>query len=411
MELNNLFYDLLIGLQLPEFYLEILNLILVSILIFISVFTINFISKKIIINFLEKLSERSETDFDNFLIANKIQIYLSRLVPLFFLYWITPYWLEDYQVTLVYFVLVLEIYFIIMLVWIIRIFLSASKDFLKTIDSLKGKPIESFVQVAMILVWFTAIIFIFSIITGKNVGTFLTAMGALSAVILLIFKDTILGFVASIQLSSNDLIRIGDWITMEKFGADGDVIEINLNSVKIQNFDKTITTIPTYKLISDSFKNWRGMSDSNGRRIKRALLIKGSSIRFMKKEEVSKLTNIKLLSNYLAATEKEIEHHNLKLDLEIDDKINGRNLTNIGLFRKYIEEYLVANELINNNMTIMCRQLTPTSQGVPLEIYAFVSDKEWKNYENIVSNIFDHLLASLKTFDLELFELPSNFKV
>ena len=411
MELNNLFYDLLIGLQLPEFYLEILNLILVSILIFISVFTINFISKKIIINFLEKLSERSETDFDNFLIANKIQIYLSRLVPLFFLYWITPYWLEDFQVTLVYFVLVLEIYFIILLVWIIRIFLSASKDFLKTIDSLKGKPIGSFVQVAMILVWFTAIIFIFSIITGKNVGTFLTAMGALSAVILLIFKDTILGFVASIQLSSNDLIRIGDWITMEKFGADGDVIEINLNSVKIQNFDNTITTIPTYKLISDSFKNWRGMSDSNGRRIKRALLIKGSSIRFMKKEEVSKLTNIKLLSNYLAAIDKEIENHNLKLDLEIDDKINGRNLTNIGLFRKYIEEYLVANELINNDMTIMCRQLTPTSQGVPLEIYAFVSDKEWKNYENIVSNIFDHLLATLKTFDLELFELPSNFKV
>jgi miniconductance mechanosensitive channel len=396
---------------LPEFYIEILNLILVSILIFISVFTINFISKKIIINFLEKLSERSETDFDNFLIANKIQIYLSRLVPLFFLYWITPYWLEDYQVTLVYFVLVLEIYFIILLVWIIRIFLSASKDFLKTIDSLKGKPIESFVQVAMILVWFTAIIFIFSIITGKNVGTFLTAMGALSAVILLIFKDTILGFVASIQLSSNDLIRIGDWITMEKFGADGDVIEINLNSVKIQNFDNTITTIPTYKLISDSFKNWRGMSDSNGRRIKRALLIKGSSIRFMKKEEVSKLTNIKLLSNYLAAIDKEIENHNLKLDLEVDDKINGRNLTNIGLFRKYIEEYLVANELINNDMTIMCRQLTPTSQGVPLEIYAFISDKEWKNYENIVSNIFDHLLASLKTFDLELFELPSNFKV
>ncbi|MGY8930147.1 MAG: mechanosensitive ion channel family protein [Flavobacteriales bacterium] len=411
MELNNLFYDLLIDLRIPEFYAEILNLILVSILIFISVFVINYISKKIIINFLEQISERSKTDFDNFLIANKIQIYLSRLVPLFFLYWILPYWLEDFQALLVYAVLVLEIYFIILLVWIIRNFLSASKDFFKTVDSLKGKPIESFVQVAMILVWFTAIIVIFSILTGTDVGTFLTAMGALSAVLLLIFKDTILGFVASIQLSSNDLIRIGDWVTMEKFGADGDVIEINLSSVKIQNFDKTITTIPTYKLISDSFKNWRGMSDSNGRRIKRALLIKGSSIRFMKKEEVSKLTNIKLLSNYLAATEKEIEHHNLKLDLEIDDKINGRNLTNIGLFRKYIEEYLVANELINNNMTIMCRQLTPTSQGVPLEIYAFVSDKEWKNYENIVSNIFDHLLASLKTFDLELFELPSNFKV
>jgi len=411
MELNNLFFDLLIDLKIPEFYAEILNIFLVSILILFSVIVINFISKKIIINFLEKLSKRSKTDFDNFLIANNIQIYLARLVPVFYIYWIIPFWLENFQTVLVYALLVLKIYFIFLLVSIIRNFLNATKDFFRTFDSLKGKPIESFVQVAMLLVWFTAIVLIFSIITGTQVSTFLTAMGALSAVIMLIFKDTILGFVASIQLSSNDLIRIGDWVTMKKFGADGDVIEINLNSVKIQNFDKTITTIPTYKLISDSFTNWRGMSDSDGRRIKRALLIKGSSIRFIKKEEVSKLKNIKLLSKYIAETETEIENHNFKLEVPLDDAINGRNLTNIGLFRKYIEEYLIANKLINNEMTVMCRQLSPTSQGVPLEIYAFISDKEWKSYENIVSDIFDHLLASLKTFDLELFELPSNLKV
>ena len=411
MEINNLFYDLLIDLQVPVFYAEMLNLIIVSLLILLSVIIINYLSKKIIFNFLEKLSTRSKNDFDNFLIANNIQIYLARLVPVFYLYWIIPSWLENFQTVLVYALLGLKIYFIFLLVWIIRNFLNASKEFFRTFDSLKGKPIESFVQVAMILVWFTAIVLIFSIVTGTEVSTFLTAMGALSAVILLIFKDTILGFVASIQLSSNDLIRIGDWITMKKFGADGDVIEINLNSVKIQNFDKTITTIPTYKLISDSFTNWRGMSDSNGRRIKRALLIKGSSIRFVQKEEISNLKNIKLLSKYIAQTEKDIESHNIKLQVEVDDNINGRNLTNIGLFRKYIEEYLIANNLINNEMTVMCRQLTPTSQGVPLEIYAFISDKEWKNYENIVSDIFDHLLASLKTFDLELFELPSNLKV
>jgi miniconductance mechanosensitive channel len=411
MELNNLFFDLLIDLKIPEFYAEILNIFLVSILILFSVIVINFISKKIIINFLEKLSKRSKTDFDNFLIANNIQIYLARLVPVFYIYWIIPFWLENFQTVLVYALLVLKIYFIFLLVSIIRNFLNATKDFFRTFDSLKGKPIESFVQVAMLLVWFTAIVLIFSIITGTQVSTFLTAMGALSAVIMLIFKDTILGFVASIQLSSNDLIRIGDWVTMKKFGADGDVIEINLNSVKIQNFDKTITTIPTYKLISDSFTNWRGMSDSDGRRIKRALLIKGSSIRFIKKEEVSKLKNIKLLSKYIAETETEIENHNFKLEVPLDDAINGRNLTNIGLFRKYIEEYLIANKLINNEMTVMCRQLSPTSQGVPLEIYAFISDKEWKSYENIVADIFDHLLASLKTFDLELFELPSNLKV
>jgi miniconductance mechanosensitive channel len=411
MELNNLFFDLLIDLKIPEFYAEILNIFLVSILILFSVIVINFISKKIIINFLEKLSKRSKTDFDNFLIANNIQIYLARLVPVFYIYWIIPFWLENFQTVLVYALLVLKIYFIFLLVSIIRNFLNATKDFFRTFDSLKGKPIESFVQVAMLFVWFTAVVLIFSIITGTQVSTFLTAMGALSAVIMLIFKDTILGFVASIQLSSNDLIRIGDWVTMKKFGADGDVIEINLNSVKIQNFDKTITTIPTYKLISDSFTNWRGMSDSDGRRIKRALLIKGSSIRFIKKEEVSKLKNIKLLSKYIAETETEIENHNFKLEIPLDDAINGRNLTNIGLFRKYIEEYLIANKLINTEMTVMCRQLSPTSQGVPLEIYAFISDKEWKSYENIVSDIFDHLLASLKTFDLELFELPSNLKV
>jgi len=406
-----LFFDLLIDLKIPEFYAEILNIFLVSILILFSVIVINFISKKIIINFLEKLSKRSKTDFDNFLIANNIQIYLARLVPVFYIYWIIPFWLENFQTVLVYALLVLKIYFIFLLVSIIRNFLNATKDFFRTFDSLKGKPIESFVQVAMLFVWFTAVVLIFSIITGTQVSTFLTAMGALSAVIMLIFKDTILGFVASIQLSSNDLIRIGDWVTMKKFGADGDVIEINLNSVKIQNFDKTITTIPTYKLISDSFTNWRGMSDSDGRRIKRALLIKGSSIRFIKKEEVSKLKNIKLLSKYIAETETEIENHNFKLEVPLDDAINGRNLTNIGLFRKYIEEYLIANKLINTEMTVMCRQLSPTSQGVPLEIYAFISDKEWKSYENIVSDIFDHLLASLKTFDLELFELPSNLKV
>lgn len=411
MELNNLFFDLLIDLKIPEFYAEILNIFLVSILILFSVIVINFISKKIIINFLEKLSKRSKTDFDNFLIANNIQIYLARLVPVFYIYWIIPFWLENFQTVLVYALLVLKIYFIFLLVSIIRNFLNATKEFFRTFDSLKGKPIESFVQVAMLFVWFTAVVLIFSIITGTQVSTFLTAMGALSAVIMLIFKDTILGFVASIQLSSNDLIRIGDWVTMKKFGADGDVIEINLNSVKIQNFDKTITTIPTYKLISDSFTNWRGMSDSDGRRIKRALLIKGSSIRFIKKEEVSKLKNIKLLSKYIAETETEIENHNFKLEVPLDDAINGRNLTNIGLFRKYIEEYLIANKLINTEMTVMCRQLSPTSQGVPLEIYAFISDKEWKSYENIVSDIFDHLLASLKTFDLELFELPSNLKV
>ena len=411
MNLNNLFYELLIEFDIPDFYAKLINLFLVGLIIILIVVVLNYISKTSIRNFIERISINSKNNFDNFLVANNIQVHLSRLVPFVFLYWILPFWLEDYQTGLIYSNLILEVYFIFLIVWIIRSFLNAAKEFFKTIDSFKDKPVDSFVQVAMILVWFMAIILVFSILTGKEVSTFLTAMGALSAVILLIFKDTILGLVASIQLTSNDLIRIGDWITMKQFGADGDVIEINLNSVKVQNFDKTITTIPTYKLISDSFKNWRGMSDSNGRRIKRALLIKGSSIKFMGEEELSKLQKIKLISDYISQAKSEIIEHNSNLDIVSEIKVNGRNLTNIGLFRKYTENYLVSNKLINNEMTVMCRQLTPTSQGVPLEIYAFITDKEWKNYENIVSDLFDHLLASLSTFDLELFELPSNINI
>ena len=411
MNLNNVFYELLIKFEIPDFYAKLINLFLVGLIIILVVVVLNYISKTFIRNFIERISINSKNNFDNFLVANNIQVHLSRLVPFVFLYWILPFWLEDYQTGLIYSNLILEVYFIFLIVWIIRSFLNAAKEIFKTIDSFKDKPVNSFVQVAMILVWFMAIILVFSILTGKEVSTFLTAMGALSAVILLIFKDTILGLVASIQLTSNDLIRIGDWITMKQFGADGDVIEINLNSVKVQNFDKTITTIPTYKLISDSFKNWRGMSDSNGRRIKRALLIKGSSIKFMDEEELLKLQKIKLISDYVSQTKSEIIEHNSNLDIVSDIKVNGRNLTNIGLFRKYTENYLVSNKLINNEMTVMCRQLTPTSQGVPLEIYAFITDKEWKNYENIVSDLFDHLLASLSTFDLELFELPSNINI
>ena len=411
MNLNNLFYELLMEFEIPDFYAKLINLFLVGLIIILIVVVLNYISKTFIRNFIERISINSKNNFDNFLVANNIQVHLSRLVPFVFLYWILPFWLEDYQTGLIYSNLILEVYFIFLIVWIIRSFLNAAKEFFKTIDSFKDKPVDSFVQVAMILVWFMAIILVFSILTGKEVSTFLTAMGALSAVILLIFKDTILGLVASIQLTSNDLIRIGDWITMKQFGADGDVIEINLNSVKVQNFDKTITTIPTYKLISDSFKNWRGMSDSNGRRIKRALLIKGSSIKFMGEEELSKLQKIKLISDYISQAKSEIIEHNSNLDIVSEIKVNGRNLTNIGLFRKYTENYLVSNKLINNEMTVMCRQLTPTSQGVPLEIYAFITDKEWKNYENIVSDLFDHLLASLSTFDLELFELPSNINI
>ena len=408
MEENRFFYDFLMTLKFPEFYAEMINLIVLSLVVLLTSILLNFLSKKIISNFFVKLSSKTTNNFDDYLISNRAQIYISKLIPVLFIYWVIPFWLMGFESLINYTTIFVEIYSILLIIWIIRSFLRSGKDYLKTIESLKDKPIESFVQVCLIVVWFLGILIIFSLITGKEISTFLTAMGALSAVILLIFKDTILGFVASIQLSANDLIRIGDWITMEKYGADGDVIEINLNSVKIQNFDKTITTIPTYKLISDSFKNWRGMSDSNVRRIKRALLIKGSSIKFLSENDLNELKKIKLIEGYIIRKEKEISEYNFNLKIDDSSLVNGRSLTNLGLYRVYIEEFLDKNPSINSEMTLMCRQLTPTSQGVPLEIYAFSKDQDWKKYEDIMSDIFDHLLASLKTFHLELFELPSS---
>lgn len=410
IRLHRLFYDFLISLELSSFYSKILNLLFLTLIIVLIITIINFFSKKIISRFFNSLSQSTKTNFDNYLVENRTPIYISKLIPVFFTYWIIPLWFYDFEILIDYAFLALEIYIVLLAVWIVRSLLRAFKSFLKTVDSLKDKPIESFVQVILIFIWFVAILNIFSIITGKEITTFLTAMGALSAVILLIFKDTILGFVASIQLSTNDLIRIGDWITMEQYGADGDVIEINLNSVKIQNFDKTITTIPTYKLISDSFKNWRGMSESNGRRIKRSILIKGSSIKFMSGDELRDLKKIKLIQNFIELKEKEIEVHNSNINMEKSILTNGRNLTNLGLFRNYIEIYLDDIAVINSEMTVMCRQLSPSPQGIPLEIYAFSKNKEWKDYEHIMSDIFDHLLASLNTFQLQLFEFPSSLK-
>ena len=223
---------------------------------------------------------------------------------------------------------------------------------------------------------------------------------------MLIFKDTILGLVASIQVSINDMVRIGDWITFDKYGADGTIVEITLATVKVQNFDRTITTIPTYALISDSFKNWRGMQVSDGRRIKRALIISQKSIRFLTPEEVAEMKRIQLISKYLDTRSSEIDTHNALNKVDKSLAINGRNLTNLGVFRKYVLTYLESLSAVNKNMSLMVRQLEPTPQGIPLEVYAFIKDKRWENYEYIVSDIFDHLLSALPYFKLEIYELP-----
>jgi miniconductance mechanosensitive channel len=257
----------------------------------------------------------------------------------------------------------------------------------------------------MIFAWLIAAFSAIAILTGVSFLKFATTLGAASAIIILIFKDTILGFVASIQVSINDMVRIGDWITFEKYGADGDVTEINLATVKVQNWDMTITTIPTYALISDSFKNWRGMLNSGGRRIKRSVIIKVSTIKFLDAEDIEKLKKIELVSDYLTSASKSISDYNKAHNVDKSVLINGENLTNFGIFRKYLQTYIDNHKGINKDMLLMVRQLEPTAQGIPMEIYAFSEDKRWENYEFLIGDIFDHVLAAVKYFDLEIYEL------
>ncbi len=362
------------------------------------------LSKRIFRLIFSKISKRTKSKFDDYLIKNKIPETLSYFPSLFLLINFLPQSLQYFPILEQPVVITLEILGAIIYIVLVRRLLNSIKDFLKTLKNFRDKPIDSYIQVIMIFVWFIGVMILFSILSGKDIGTFLATLGALSAVILLIFKDTILGFVASIQVTINDTVRIGDWISMKSYNADGDVIEINLSTVKVQNFDNTITSIPTYKLVSDSFVNWRGMSESGGRRIKRALLIRVSSIHFVNEDKLQKFEKIQRLAHYITKRKEEIEAENIANKADKSLLLNGRNMTNIGLFRRYALAYLQNHPEINPNLTVMVRQLAPTPEGVPLEVYVFVKDKVWVNYESIMSDIFDHLMAAIPFFELECFE-------
>jgi miniconductance mechanosensitive channel len=357
------------------------------------------------------VAQRTKTKFDDLLVTNKTAKYIAYLVPLFFVFRSVPVILDKFEYWEDFFGKLVGIYIILLVLWIIRTIFNSLRDYLKLIPRYSDKPIDSFIQVIMIVLWMFGIALIISKLFDIDQKELLTILGAVSAVIILIFRDTILGFVASVQVAINDMVRIGDWITMDRYGADGDVIEINLATVKVRNFDNTTTTIPTYSLSSDSFQNWRGMLNSDGRRIKRHIIIKASSIRFLQDQELINLKRIDLLSTYIDARKAEVDNFNQSHKIDKSIAINGRNLTNLGLFRKYITQYLEQYPGLNKEMLMLCRQLQPTPYGVPLEVYAFSKDKRFENYEYIMSDIFDHIFASVPYFDLEIFVMPSEIIV
>lgn len=306
-------------------------------------------------------------------------------------------WLEDGGV----------IYATLAIIW----FLLGLLNVLSTTYQEYKKPhqpsIKGYIQLVKIIIVVTAAVLIVSMMLDKSPLAFLTGLGAASAIIILVFKDTILGFVASVQVASYDMVRIGDWITINNLKVDGDVEDVSLNTVKIRNFDKTVTTIPTSSLITNGVQNWRGMEETKGRRIKRAINIDIKTIKFCDETLLNKLSKVAMLTKYIKDKIEEINSQNAKIDSKSED-LNGRALTNIGLFRKYIYNYLTESEYIRNDLTFLIRQLQPSQSGIPIEIYVFTNDTNWINYENIQSDIFDHLLAALPMFELAAFQIISD---
>lgn len=378
-----------------------------SIVLFVVCFLGNFVTRKFIVRGIQKFIKNSQNDWDDILIEKKVFNSLSTLVPLILIQYLSVPLLSNFTWLIPFVHVAVRVSLVLVITSVLMKALKALEEVSKKIPSFKDKPIVSYIQLASIMIYVVAAILIIATILDKDPLALLGALGALTAVLMLVFKDTILGLVASIQISSNDMVRVGDWVSMPKYGTDGDVLAITLNTVKIQNWDKTISTIPTYAFISDSFKNWRGMTDSKGRRIKRSLNIDMTSIKFCTDEEITQYKGVEMLKEYIEARQNEITTYNEANGHDKSALVNGRNLTNIGLFREYAHQYLSANEHLRADLTLMVRQLEPTENGLPIEVYCFSNNIQWVEYERIQADIFDHLLSSLPNFNLEIFQNPT----
>ncbi|MAC85375.1 MAG: mechanosensitive ion channel protein MscS [Flavobacteriales bacterium] len=383
-----------------QFILELLVLLVLS-------FVADRLAKKIVVRIISALVKRTTFTWDDVLLENKVFDRLAHLAPALVIQASVRYFLVDFQDFIPFIIRMTQAYMIVIGLSVIISIFNTLDHYFKQSESLKDKPFDSYFQLARMVVYFLGGILIIAKIFDKNPQGILTAMGALTAVSMLVFKDTILGFVASIQLSVNDMIRVGDWVSMPKYGADGDVIKITLNTVKVQNWDKTISTIPTYSFVSDSFKNWRGMAEAGGRRIKRSLVIKSGSVNFCDMDIISNFKKFDLIQNYIETKVTEIDTYNKTGNHDKTYLINGRQLTNIGVFRVYIENYILSLDGIHPDLTRMVYQTEGNEFGIPIQIYCFTKTTDWAEYENIQSDIFDHLYAAAPLFGLEVFQHPS----
>ena len=390
----------------PQYVDYLANAIMLMLIAMISIVA-NVIAKKVVLQIIVHIIKNNKVTWDNVFLEQKVFHKLSHIVPAIIIYFAGAMF-PSYQNLIEKAALT---YIIVITLMVINALLNACDVIYRTFPVSKVRPIRGYVQVAKIIVFIFGGIMIISNLFGQNPLIILSGLGALSAVLMLIFKDSILGLVAGVQLSSNDMVRVGDWIEMPKYNADGDVIDITLNTVKVMNFDKTITMIPSYALISDSFRNWRGMQTSGGRRIKRSIYIDTSSIRFCSEEMIEAYKKIQYLSDYIESKLNEIEHYNEERNIDKSSKVNGRQLTNIGVFRVYIQQYLKHHPKIHQEMTLIVRQLASGDSGLPLEIYAFTNDTNWMVYESVQSDIFDHIFAVAPEFGLRTFQNPTGYDI
>ena len=370
----------------------------------------DYISQRYLVRLFDLLLTKANPKWGEMLLKHKVVRKFAHIAPAIVIYSCAPLFLFDDDLSAVIvrsIKIVAMVYMILAAVYGLNAILLSIEDIYNSYPISRRRPIKSYLQVVKTILSFFTVIIVISIILDKSPWAFFTGLGAATAVIMLVFKDSILGFAASIQLASYDMIRIGDWIFMPSFGADGDVMEISLTTVKVRNFDKTIVTIPTYALLTNGVKNWRGMQESGGRRIKRSIKIDLKTIKFCEDEFLHRLSKVSVLKPYLEATLPDIKQSK---DQSEDSSVplNGRNLTNIGLFRNYVEHFLKANDMIHKtNFTFLIRQLEPKETGLPIELYVFTKTTKWVEYEKIQADIFDHLLAALPIFELQAFQYES----
>ena len=427
----NIIYNYLLehirGIGTMDFLAKPLAALLCMVLIVMVAWLAHFITRKIFLAIVQRIARRTKTTWDDILIENKVFKGLAHLVPAFIMYYTVDFSYPnihqdvselapevykalsvDYYWDLTAVLLkIVRIYFIAIIVFVANSALNAGLQIYNTTEFSHHRSIKGYIQLVKIFVFFMAGILLISILLGKDPTALLAGLGAIAAVLLLVFRDTILGFVASIQLSANDMVKIGDWIQMESHNADGTVIDITLNTVKVQNWDKTITTIPTYALVSESFYNWKGMEESGGRRIKRSVAIDTNTIKFCDAAMLNRFEKFDLIRDYVREKENELKNYNKGKNLAEEDYISGRHQTNVGIFRKYLEVYLRQHPKIKQDLTFLVRQLQPVGKGLPIEIYVFSNDQEWAKYESIQADIFDHIFAVIPEFELRVFQEPS----